>query len=157
MNAYLGFHRTWFSVVLFLLCVVWDLKALVFEADGLQNNKLIADPLHPQRISKQALATRKPGMPALLALLFYHSRLMFVEFVTTVLVRHWALLHQQMGKNRPNEEHLNDKIARAPPPPQINRHNIAVYFTQRAATSSVIFFLSEVEMVHIIISPRTLK
>lgn len=62
----------------------------------------------------QALVTRDPSLPALPLLLLFHLRLICVAYVTTVLVRHWAVLHQQMGSNqRGQQPQLNVKIARA--------------------------------------------
>ena len=60
----------------------------------------------------QALVTEEPGIPALPLLLLFHFRLIGVAYVTTVLVRHWAVLYQQMSQNQRNQMHLSAKIER---------------------------------------------
>lgn len=49
----------------------------------------------------QALVTREPGLPALPLLFIFHLQLICVTYATTVLVRHWAVLYQRIGKNQP--------------------------------------------------------
>lgn len=62
-------------------------------------------------ILPQCLATPEPGLPALPLLLLLHLKHIGVGYVTTVLVRHWAVLYQQMGRSQQGGQ-LNERVSR---------------------------------------------
>lgn len=63
-------------------------------------------------VPSQSLASPEPGIPAVPLLLLLHARYICVGYATTILVRHWAVLYQQMGKNQQTEGQLTEGIAR---------------------------------------------
>lgn len=64
----------------------------------------------------QCLASQQPALPGLAALLLLHTKYICAGYVTTVLVRHWAVLYQQMGQSQQNNGQLNERTAREPAP-----------------------------------------
>eukprot|EP00752_Nemacystus_decipiens_P004326 g3951.t1 len=63
-------------------------------------------------IHSVCLVSPQPGMPALPLLLLLHLRHICVGYVTTVLVRHWAVLYQRMGKNQHTQGPLTERVSR---------------------------------------------